>query len=67
MDFNDLKELDFDFNVSINTSITQISTFQEQTSTLTMVEHLQVPNASMCTSAALATPCAFPNASKCSK
>ena len=51
--FNNLNEPHLDSNVHLSTSITQISTFKEQTCTSTMLEHLQGPNASMCSTAAL--------------
>ena len=52
MDFINHKELHIDPNVHLSTSITQISTFRKETSTSTIVEHLQGSNSSMCTAAA---------------
>lgn len=59
MDINNLNELHLDSNVHISTSITQISTFKEQTSTFTMNEHLQGPNGLMCTATVLANSLCF--------
>jgi len=67
MDFNKIKELQLDSNVLVSTSFTQISTFEEKMNTSTMIEHLQGPNALMCSTSTLPTPCAFPSRLQCTK
>ena len=67
MDFNNMGELPLDSNVHLSTPITQISTFEEQINTYTMIEHLQGPNSWCAPPPLFQTSCASARRLQCFK